>query len=83
MSNSQNPEEESEKINDKMENQIFSILKGVGIIEDSESEIDENLDSKKGNILEFDVLNDSKINQDTIINQQHYFRNQNKKSVSF
>ena len=83
MSNSQNPEEESEKINDKMENQIFSILKGVGIIEDSESEIDENLDCKKGNILEFDVLNDSKINQDTIINQQHYFRNQNKKSVSF
>ena len=69
MSNSQNPEEESEKINDKMENQIFSILKGVGIIEDSESEIDENLDSKKGNLLEFDVLNDSKINQNTIINQ--------------
>ena len=83
MSNSQNPEEESEKINDKMENQIFSILKGVGIIEDSESEIDENLDSKKGNLLEFDVLNDSKINQNTIINQQNYFRNPNKKSLSF
>jgi hypothetical protein len=53
-----------------MENQIFSILKGVGIIEDSESELDEIRDNEKGNLFGFDDLNDSDLNQNTIINQQ-------------
>ena len=69
MSNFPNPEEQSEKINDNMENQIFSILKGVGIIEDSESELDEIRDNEKGNLFGFDDLNDSDLNQNTIINQ--------------
>ena len=83
MSNFPNPEEQSEKINDNMENQIFSILKGVGIIEDSESELDEIRDNEKGNLFGFDDLNDSDLNQNTIINQQNFLRNQNKKSLTF
>ena len=83
MSNFPNPEEQSENINSNIENQIFSILKGVGIIEDPESELDENIDNEKGNLFRFDDSNDSEMNQNTVINQQSFLRNQNKKSLTF
>ena len=83
MSNFPNPEEQSENINNNIENQIFSILKGVGIIEDPESEFDENIDNEKGNLFRFDDSNDSEMNQNTVMNPQSFLRNQNKKSLTF
>ena len=76
----------SEKINDKMQNQIFSMLKGVGFIDDNELELHENLEDIKENLFgddDFSVdFNDAETNHNTTMSQNTFLRPQIEKSLT-
>ena len=76
----------SEKINDKMQNQIFSMLKGVGFIDDKELELHENLEDIKENLFgddDFSVdFNDAETNHNTTMSQNTFLRPQIEKSLT-
>ena len=86
MSTNQNKISSSEKINDKMQNQIFSMLKGVGFIDDNELELHENLEDIKENLFGDDDFNidfdDAETNHNTTMSQNTFLRPQIEKSLT-
>ena len=86
MSTNQNKISSSEKINDKMQNQIFSMLKGVGFIDDKELELHENLEDIKENLFgddDFSVdFDDAETNHNTTMSQNTFLRPQIEKSLT-
>ena len=76
----------SEKIDNKMQNQIFSMLKGVGLIDDNELASHDSLDDIKGNLFgddDFSVdFDDAETNHNTTMTQTTFLRSQNEKSLT-
>ena len=73
---------------DNLQNQIYSMLKGVGAIEDNELEFQENINDIKENLFgddDFSIgdIDDAETNHNTTISQQgNFLRNQNEKSLT-
>ena len=71
---------------DTMQNQIFSMLKGVGVIEDDDLEFHENINDIKETLFGDDDLmfdfDDAETNHNTTISQGTFLRNQNEKSLT-
>ena len=71
---------------DTMQNQIFSMLKGVGVIEDDDLEFHENLNDIKETLFNDDDLmfdfDDAETNHNTTISQGTFLRHQNEKSLT-
>jgi hypothetical protein len=87
---SQNGENYNKNLNkiDNLQNQIYSMLKGVGAIEDNELEFQENINDIKENLFRDDDYSiedtdDVETNHNTTISQQgNFLRNQNEKSLT-
>ena len=85
--NGENNDKNFNKI-DNLHNQIYSMLKGVGAIEDNELEFQENINDIKENLFgddDFSIedIDDAETNHNTTISQQgNFLRNQNEKSLT-
>ena len=71
---------------DTMQNQIFSMLKGVGVIEEDDLEFHENINDIKETLFGDDDLmfdfDDAETNHNTTISQGTFLRHQNEKSLT-
>ncbi len=80
--------EEKNNSNFDLQNQIFSMLKGVGVIEENEFEFKENINDIKENLFgddDFSIeeFDDAETNHNTTIsNHGNFLRTQNEKSLT-